>query len=111
MATLVQSANDQRKEQRFVVDTENFKGVLKLSSTGKPLNGVPVDVSRSGLGLVMRDQILPEFEITLQMGEFSIRLELRWGMLDLAKNQYRYGFELAEVDQDLQSVFQQHGLI
>lgn len=85
-------------------------GVMRLAESGQQVAYKPLDVSREGLGIMSEQEILPEFQVILNVGGKDVRLELVWGLQPNKKSpSMRYGFRVLDPDLDLDTLFASAG--
>jgi hypothetical protein len=108
-----ESRSDQRREERL----ERFSGEFscRLIANDDDTRQVPIrplDVSRRGLGFLVREPLKPGGFFWLQVGKERFRTELAYcnGHLGI-DNLYRCGLFLREADGDLAATFVRAGLL
>ena len=111
MAIAKKRPQDLRREARRTINEfKPFPGVAKLGN-GKTIEIFPTDVSPRGVGFSVQNEILPEMSVFLEIGSVKVELGLRWGILDVKNQSYRYGFELESQDNiNLDQLFKSHGI-
>lgn len=103
------------KERRFS-DRKRLTGLLPgrllLTASKVDVNGRPVDVSPSGLGIVVSKELEAGTEISLILREQTIRLQVAWGQRDFGKqDMFRYGLVTLDPEINLEEIFVSSGCL
>lgn len=98
------TTSNQRKESR-----RKLNGLLPgrlQTHSGIDIRCKPVNVSQSGLGLIIQEQFQAGSELKLVLKEIEIILRIAWGQPDFGKKDlFRYGLEVKDKSIDLEQLF------
>jgi hypothetical protein len=89
-----------------------FPGKLLRAVDQREVMGKPVDVSRSGLGVLSAEQMDPGTELFLEIQGQRIALQIAWGQKDFGKRDlFRYGLVTVNPDDNLELLFLRTGCL
>jgi len=101
------------KERRNVIRlnlTGLLPGRLRTRDTKHDVNGTPVDVSRTGLGILTSHELKVGDQLEIVFKDTPIHLRVSWTKPDFGKqNLTRVGLETEDDNVDLEDVFLQSG--
>ncbi len=87
-------------------------GRLIFSATGEELSCRPVDVSNSGIGILIAKEIDPGTLLTLIIKNEKIELQVAWVQRDFGKqDMFRYGLVTVDANKNMESVFINKGCL
>lgn len=87
-------------------------GRLILDVTKEELSCRPVDVSNSGVGILIPKEIEPETKITMYLSDQEIVFKVAWVRRDFGKQDiFRYGLAAVDTALDIESIFIKHGCL
>jgi hypothetical protein len=103
-----------RKSERHSIDY--LPGYVANLSKGTPIAVIPVDISRTGIGIMSSATLVPESRVEFSMEDESVETEVVWCMSgrwvsehrpeQLASEKvYRYGLKTVNDKDDLLHIF------
>jgi hypothetical protein len=103
-------------KERRITDRLKLTGLmpgrLTLDSTGEELSCRPVDVSNSGIGILIAKEIDPGTQVTLSVKNEKIELQVAWVQRDFGKqDMFRYGLVTVDANKNMESVFIKNGCL
>ncbi|MCB1740380.1 MAG: hypothetical protein KDK91_08430 [Gammaproteobacteria bacterium] len=101
---------NRRRERRFYLKRPH-RVVLVDPRTRKPVEGLLVNVSRSGMCVALDQRLPDDVEPSLAIAGKRVGLRPIWDLAGLHGDElYRYGFQCRDRNVDLLVVFRQAGL-
>ena len=102
---------DRRINDRLKL-TGLMPGRLILDLTGEELSCRPVDVSNSGIGILIAKEIDPGTQLTLVLKNEKIELQVAWVQRDFGKqDMFRYGLVTVDANKNMESIFINNGCL
>lgn len=92
--------------------TGMMPGRLVIDDTKEELTCRPVDVSNSGVGILIPKEIEKGKSITLYLHDRSISFKVAWVQRDFGKQDiFRYGLAATDLSLDIESIFIAYGCL
>lgn len=106
-------------KERRATDRRKLTGLLpgrlKVKGSDMDLQCRPVDISETGIGIVITGKlkpIEPGTHLVLEVGDQAIELVVSWRRPDFGKQDaMRYGIIAGKPDQNLEALFIEHGCL
>jgi hypothetical protein len=102
-------------KERRINDRLKLTGLMPgrmFLATGEELSCRPVDVSASGLGILISKEIDPGTQVTLVIKNEKIELLVAWVQRDFGKqDMFRYGLVTLDANKNMESIFKNCGCL
>ncbi len=103
--------SERRRSNRIAVRTKVQPGIMMAKATNKKLQWYAFNVSKIGIGISVVGDMVSDLELRFELGGKKYDMELRWGVLDVKRQEYRYGLECINEDCDLTELFREYRFI